>query len=53
MGFNDDSPKGRDVKDTSMLNTKAREKYATGQNTTKRATNSGSSFGKLGAKGHP
>lgn len=53
MGFNDEAPKGKDVKDTSMLNTTARETYATGKNSLKRYTTKSGGPGKLGIKGHP
>jgi hypothetical protein len=52
MGYNDDVPKGRDVKDTQQLNTTARESSATGENSTKRYTSSHKPFGTLGNKGH-
>ena len=53
MGFNDEPPMGKDVKDTSMLSPGAREKNATGTNSQKRHTTTHPKFGKLGAKGHP
>ena len=52
MNYNDDPPKGKDVSATSMLNTTAREKNATGKNSTKEHTNKHTAFGKLGSKGH-
>lgn len=52
MNYNDDTPKGRDVSATSMLNTTAREKHATGKNSTKEHTTKQPSLGKLGMKGH-
>lgn len=51
--YNDTPPKGKDVRDTAQLNVTAKEKHTTGTNSTSRYTNKGSSFGKLGAKGHP
>ena len=52
MNYNDDTPKGKDVSSTSMLNTTAREAHATGKNSTKEHTNRKPAFGKLGIKGH-
>lgn len=53
VSFNDTPPKGKDVKSTAMLEPGAREKFATGTNTTKRHTASHKPYGKGGAKGHP
>lgn len=53
MGFNDDVPKGRDVKETRQLSTEARESHRDGTNSTNRNTVRHGAFGKLGAKGHP
>lgn len=54
--YSDSPPAGKDVKQTSMLSTTAREPAATttGTNTQKRHTTNGSSkIGATGAKGHP
>lgn len=54
VGVNDEVTSGsaKDVKDTSMLNTEAKERFATGQNSTKRHTSKHKGFGKLGLRGH-
>lgn len=52
MTYNDDCPKGKDVSSTNMLSTTAKERHATGTNSTKEYTNRKPSFGKLGIRGH-
>lgn len=54
VGVNDEVTAGSavDVKDTAMLNTEARERFATGTNSTKRYTVKHKAFGKLGLRGH-
>jgi len=53
VGVNDEvtASSAVDVKDTAMLNTEARERFATGTNSTKRHTVKHGAFGKLGLRG--
>ena len=55
VGFEDEVTSGsaKDVKDTAQLNTTAKERFATGKNTTKRYKSKHTPFGKLGKKGMP
>jgi hypothetical protein len=55
IGYDDEvsSSSAVDVKNTAQLNDGARERFATGKNSTKRHKSKGKPVGKKGAKGHP
>lgn len=55
MGFSDEvsSSSAKDVKETKQLSDGARERFATGQNSTKRHKAKAKPFGKKGARGMP
>jgi len=52
-GFNDEAATGKDVRDTQHNNPTARERFATGTNSTSRYKTKQKPFGKLGKKGLP
>lgn len=52
-GFNDEACKAKDVDSTQHTNETARERFATGTNSTSRYKTKQKSFGKLGSKGLP
>lgn len=55
VGFSDEvsASSAKDQNSTSLMDASAREKNATGTNSTKRETSKHKPYGKLGAKGHP
>lgn len=53
VSFDSDVPSGKDAKEGKHLSTTAREKHATGTNSTSRYKTRHGGVGKLGAKGHP
>lgn len=55
MGFSDEvtSSSAKDVKETKQLSDGARERFATGTNSTKRHKSKGKAVGKKGARGMP